>query len=101
MLLPLKLGYKTTPKDADAVETTVALIRHAVNSKYPSGVPRTEIRLWARIEDEFDTKPPAVEISLEQWKFVSTACREANWPSQWSRLVVVLLDSLDETERGL
>lgn len=101
MLLPLKLDYKTLPKDADEIQTTVALLRHAVNSKYPQGVPRTEVRLWANIEDQLDQGSVNVEVSLDQFKFLREAVHGANWPAPWSRLAVVLLDAMDERERSL
>jgi hypothetical protein len=101
MLLPLKLDYKTLPKDADEVQTSVALLRHAVNSKYPGGVPRTEVRLWAHIEDALDTASASVEVTLEQFKFLREAVHGASWPAPWSRLAVVLLDAMDEGERAL
>jgi hypothetical protein len=101
MLLPLKLDYKTLPKDADEIQTTVALLRHAVNSKYPAGVPRTEIRLWANVEDQLDQAAATVEITLDQFKFLREAVHGASWPAPWSRLAVVLLDAMDEGERSL
>jgi hypothetical protein len=101
MLLPLKLDYKTLPKDADEIQTTVALLRHAVNSKYPGGVPRTEVRLWANVEDQLDQGSATVEITLDQFKFLREAVHGASWPAPWSRLAVVLLDAMDEGERSL
>ena len=101
MLLPLELKYSTLPKDADAVQTTVALLRHAVNSKYPAGVPRSETRLWAKIEDALDEMPASVEVTLDQFKFLREAVSAANWPAPWSRLAVTLLDAMDEGERAL
>jgi hypothetical protein len=101
MLLPLKLDYKTLPKDADEIQTTVALLRHAVNSKYSAGVPRTEVRLWAKIEDELDTTPASIEVTLDQFKFLREAVHGANWPAPWARLAVVLLDAMDQGERAL
>ena len=101
MLLPLKLDYKTLPKDADEIQTTVALLRHAVNSKYPQGVPRTEVRLWANIEDQLDNPSASVEVTLDQFKFLREAVHGASWPAPWSRMVVVLLDAMNEGERSL
>jgi hypothetical protein len=101
VLLPLELKYPTLPKDADARQTTVALIRHAVNAKYPAGVPRAETRLWAKIEDELDVATASVEVSLDQFKFLREAVSAAPWPAPWSRLAVTLLDAMDELERGL
>jgi hypothetical protein len=97
--LPLKLDYKTLPKDANEVQTTVALLRHAVNSKYPQGVPRSETRLWAKIEDALDEMPGSVEVNLDQWKFLRDAVSGASWPAPWARLAVTLLDAMDEAER--
>jgi hypothetical protein len=102
VLLPLKLDYRTLPKDADEVQTTVALLRHAVNSKYPQGVPRSETRLWAKIEDALDDRTSvSVDLTLDQFKFLREAVIAAQWPAPWSRLAVVLLDSMDELERSL
>jgi hypothetical protein len=101
VLLPLKLDYKTLPKDADALQTSVALLRHAVNNKFPAGVPRTEVRLWARIEDELDATTASIDLTLEQFKFLREAVHGANWPAPWARLAVVLLDAMDEVERGI
>jgi hypothetical protein len=101
MNLPLELKYSTLPKDADARQTTVALIRHAVNAKYPAGVPRTEVRLWARIEDELDVATASIELTLEQFKFLREAVHGANWPAPWARLAVVLLDAMDDLEKSL
>jgi hypothetical protein len=101
MLFTLKLPYKTLPTDADEVKTTIALVRHAVNRRYPEGVPRTEVRLWARLEDAFDEHLPAIDITLDQFKFLREACLGATWPPPWARLAVVLLDALDEAERTL
>ena len=101
MRLPLKLDYRTLPKDAGAEQTTVALLRHAVNAKYPQGMPRAETRLWAKIEDELDSNPASVELSLDQFKFLREAVSGATWPAPWSRLAVTLLDAMDEAERGV
>jgi hypothetical protein len=101
VLLPLKLDYKTLPKDADALQTTVALLRHAVNAKYPAGVPRTEVRLWAHIEDELDVATASIELTLEQFKFLREAVHGANWPAPWARLAVVLFDAMDDLEKSL
>ena len=102
MLLPLKLDYKTLPKDADEVQTTVALLRHAVNSKYPAGVPRSETRLWAKIEDALDDRSSvSVDLTLDQFKFLREAVSGASWPAPWSRMAVVLLDVMDEVERSI
>ena len=101
MLLPLKLDYKTLPKDADEVQTTVALLRHAVNSKFPQGVPRAETRLWAKIEDELDLRTASIELTLDQFKFLHEAVQGATWPAPWSRLAVTLLDAMSEGERSL
>jgi hypothetical protein len=101
VLVPLKLDYKTVPKDADALQTTVALLRHAVNAKYPAGVPRTEVRLWAHIEDELDVAQASIELTLEQFKFLNEAVHGANWPAPWARLAVVLLDAMDDLEKSL
>lgn len=101
MQLPLKLDYKTLPKDADAIQTTVALLRHAVNAKYPQGVPRSETRLWAKVEDALDEMPGSAEVTLDQFKFLREAVSGASWPAPWSRLAVTLLDAMDEMERSL
>ena len=101
MQLPLKLDYRTLPKDANAEQTTVALLRHAVNTKYPQGVPRAETRLWAKVEDALDEMPGSVEVTLDQFKFLREAVTGATWPAPWSRLAVTLLDAMDEVERSL
>ena len=53
MKLPLALKYDALPKDADAEQTTAALIRHAVNQTHKDGLPRSETRLWAGLERKF------------------------------------------------
>lgn len=99
MRLPLKLAYPALPGDADEIRTTVALIRHAVNQKYPQGLPRMELRLWGKIEDLFDTGESEIELTPSQWGFVYDAVQHANWPVPWTKLVIVFLDAMGLAER--
>ena len=54
-------------------QTTAALIRHAVNQKHKDGLPRSETRLWAGLEEKFTSGDGEVELSLEQFTFIRDA----------------------------
>ena len=101
MQVDLKLAYPSLPPDADELATTAALWRYAVNKKFPDGLPRMELRLWARIEDELDRKVSPIEISVDQWKFLRGAMEATQWPVPWARHAVILLNAMDEIERSL
>jgi hypothetical protein len=101
MQVDLKLAYPSLPPDADELSTTGALWRYAVNKKYPEGLPRLELRLWARIEDELDRKVSPIDLTMEQWKFLRSAMETTTWPVPWARHAVVLLNAMDEIERGV
>jgi hypothetical protein len=97
----LKLPYSTMPPEADELMVTGALWRYAVNQKYPQGLPRLELRLWAKVEDELDRKVSPVDLSVDQWVFLRKTMTDATWPVPWARHAVLLLDHMDEIERGL
>jgi len=99
MRFSLKLPYPTLPGDADEVRTTTALLRHAVTQKYPQGLPRVEVRAWAKIEDILDQGGPEVDLTPSQWTFLHDAVMAAAWPVPWSKLVVVFLDAIADAER--
>jgi hypothetical protein len=101
MDFPLKLAYDRLPADATEVQTTVALLRHAVTQKYPEGLPKTELRLWDRIDRALDTQADHVELTTAQFTFLRDAVHGARWPVPWARLATTFLDVLDEVERTL
>jgi hypothetical protein len=101
MQIDLKLPYPALPQDADEISTTGALWRYAVNKKFPDGLPRLELRLWAKIEDELDRKASPIEVTTDQWKFLRSAMEATQWPVPWARHAVVLLNAMDEIERSL
>jgi hypothetical protein len=99
MRLPLKIVYSRLPQDADEVKTTIALIRHAVTQRYPQGMPRVELRLWGKIEDQLDEPPAELELTTAQWNLIYEASQAAHWPVPWARLALTFLTALDEAER--
>jgi hypothetical protein len=101
VILPLKLDYETLPKDADAVQTTVALLRHAVNSAHPAGLVKLDTKLWANVENKLDETPVTVDLTMEQWKFLRDAVDKATFPAPWSRLTKTLLDAMEDVERSI
>jgi hypothetical protein len=101
MDFPLKLPYETLPTDATEIQVTVALIRHAVTQKYPDGLPRTELRLWDRMDRTLDTNVDHVELTTAQFTFLRDAIQAAKWPVQWTRLAVTFLDALEDVERTM
>jgi hypothetical protein len=97
MRLRLKLDYpQPWPENATAEQITLGLLRHAVTQKYPQGLPKLEVRLWARIEEEAASGADAIEISLDQSRFLAEALSATSWPVAWARSAVVLLDSLQQ-----
>jgi hypothetical protein len=101
VLLPLKLDYKTLPKDADAVQTTIALLRHAVNSAHQQGLAKLDTMLWANIDEKLDDQPVAVDLTVEQWKFLRAATDTAKMPVAWSQLTKVLFAAMEDVERSI
>jgi hypothetical protein len=101
MDFPLKIAYDKLPADATEMQTTAALIRHAVTQKYPDGLPRTELRLWERIDHALDGDPPSIELTAAQFTFVRDAAQAAKWPVPWARLATTFLDHLDAFERTM
>jgi hypothetical protein len=101
MDFPLKLPYDRLPADATEVQVTIALIRHAVTQKYPEGLPRTELRLWDRIDRTFDLDPDHVDLTTAQFTFLREAVMSAKWPVPWARLATQFLDVLDHLEKTL
>lgn len=101
MQFTLDLKYESLPRDADAQQTTAALIRHAVNKKYPDGMPRSETRLWGRLEEEFSGGATTLELSLEQYNFIRDAVQATTWPVPWARMAVTLMDAIDDLEHAL
>jgi hypothetical protein len=103
MVFPLKLAYDRVPADANEMQTTVAMIRHAVSQKYPDGLPRTELRLWARIDAAMDAEAPpeSLELTAAQFTFIRDCAQAAKWPVQWTRYAVTFLDALEAAERTL
>jgi hypothetical protein len=101
MQVDLKLPYPVMPPDADELQTTGALWRYAVNKKYPEGLPRLELRLWAKIEDELDRKVSPIDLSVDQWAFLRKVMADTPWPVPWARHAVLLMDHMDAIEKGL
>ena len=101
MKLPLALPYEALPKDADATQTTAALIRHAVNQTHKDGLPRSETRLWAGLEKKFTDGNGEVELSLEQFSFIRDAVQATTWPVPWAGLADTLMDAIDDLEHAL
>ena len=101
MKLPLALKYDALPNDANAAQTTAALIRHAVNQTHKDGLPRSETRLWAGLERKFADGASEVELSLEQFSFIRDAVGATTWPVMWSTMADTLMDAIDEAEHAL
>jgi hypothetical protein len=101
MDFPLKIPYHPLPADANERQVTVALLRHAVTQKYPEGLPRTELRLWERVDRALDTEADHLELTTAQFTFIRDAIQAAKWPVQWTRLAVTFLDALEDIERTM
>jgi len=101
VLLNLKLSYTTLPKDADELQTTIVLIRHAVNMTHKDGLGKLDTQLWAHIESKLDEQPATLDLTLEQWKFIREAVDKTTYPPVWSRLATALYDAMNEVEKSI
>jgi hypothetical protein len=101
MNFPLKIHYDPLPSDANEWQVTVALIRHAVTQKYPEGLPRTELRLWERVDRALESDTDHLELTTTQFTFLRDAIQAAKWPVPWTRLAVTFLDALEDIERTM
>jgi hypothetical protein len=98
----LKLPYNGLPPNATEVQTTIALIRYAVTQKYPEGLPRTELRLWARLEAAMEADGvDRVELTREQFTFIFECALAAKWQVGWTKVVVPFLEHLEACEKRM
>lgn len=98
--LKLNIDYQRKAEDSkeSAVETTVNLIFHAMNSQHKNGLSGQSLRTWGRLqrklEDALEDDISILEIEDAEFDLIEKPIEEATYPLPWAKLVCVFQDNL-------
>jgi 2-succinyl-5-enolpyruvyl-6-hydroxy-3-cyclohexene-1-carboxylate synthase len=105
MILKVNLNYSRDEKDVEVTsnqELTANYVYFAVKQKYKEGLDSQWRRTWARIQRKFDdaidNKTEEIDFEQGELDFIRAAFKDAKFPPDLSKYVVILEDELERKE---
>jgi hypothetical protein len=101
--MKINIDYKRDKNSQDKAtnqELTADYINFAVRSFYKEGLDsqwrRTFARIQRKLDEAIDTKADEVDFEQAELDFIQRAVKEAKYPPELSKYVVIFEDELDK-----